>query len=869
MGTTGRTIKRTIRTTAKASGQVMRMRWFPGILITVLVLFAFASQCAPLYSIEHLAHGLLSRMRQSEPGASSIVLVEVDDSTVRDLGGLTPSRYLMADAIKRLSGAGATVVAIDEAYSAQVASPLIEKLDEVAAKQAEDPINKDSKEVRKVLKAFGSARESADQDAMMIKSMGVRVRVVLPLYLSEKDQQSIPPAHVLKHSIKRASRPTGLDGALIDLKGLRNPFAYMKSPLINSPGIAWPFDGLARKARAIGHGNVYPDADGVVRHERLLAGHEGRLYASLALRTAMRYRKVPMSRLSLIEKKGGVYGLTMDGLTIPVDDSARMPIGFSRDVFPAYSFGALIANRLDESVFRGKVVLVGQGSTLASKYRVPFGPEMSALEIRANALDNILTSSFISRPAWAFVVECALIIYFGFIAAFIMPRVRLQIAGLVVGLSVLPIMLAAALLFVTSGIWLMVYSSSVVLVLGYAGVLGREFVVFGNRGELMREHIEANRMLGLELQSRGMLDMALEKFMKCPVSDPTVKELLYNLALDFERKRMVEKAVNVYDHVLKGGAYRDVAEKREVLIASSAATGTGFGGSLGGRKADGTLVSTAAGAPLSTLGRYEVIREIGRGAMGVVYLGRDPKINREMAIKTLLYDDIEPDQLGEIKRRFFQEAEAAGKLSHPNILTIYDAGEEHDMAYLAMEVLEGVDLKDYCTEGHLLEIADVLRIIADTADALDYAHKNGVVHRDIKPANIMLLDDGTVKVTDFGIARVVESSKTQTGMVLGTPSYMSPEQVSGKKVDGRSDLFSLGATMYEMLTGVKAFTGDTITGIMYNITNSRFTPIEEVDSDLPPCVEEIVARMLNKALSRRYRSGADVAKACHNCIESL
>jgi len=178
-----------------------------------------------------------------------------------------------------------------------------------------------------------------------------------------------------------------------------------------------------------------------------------------------------------------------------------------------------------------------------------------------------------------------------------------------------------------------------------------------------------------------------------------------------------------------------------------------------------------------TFGRYEVIREIGRGGMGTVYLGRDPKINRQVAIKTLAYAEVEPAELPEVKIRFFREAEAAGNLSHPHIVSIYDVGEEHDMAYIAMELLEGDNLTCYCKRDNLLPIPRVLAILHEVTTALAYAHNQGVVHRDVKPANIMMLKNGHVKVTDFSIAQVVDASRTRTGVILGTPSYMSPEQV--------------------------------------------------------------------------------------------
>jgi serine/threonine-protein kinase len=200
-------------------------------------------------------------------------------------------------------------------------------------------------------------------------------------------------------------------------------------------------------------------------------------------------------------------------------------------------------------------------------------------------------------------------------------------------------------------------------------------------------------------------------------------------------------------------------------------------------------------------------------------------------------------------------------------VTIFDAGEEHDLAYLAMEFLDGEDLAVHCKEGSLLPPEAVLSLTADVAEALAYAHSNQVVHRDIKPANIMRLADGSVKVTDFGIARVVSNSQTQTGMVLGTPSYMSPEQVAAKKVDGRSDLFSLGTVLYEMLCGEKAFVGDSMASLMYNISNVNFTPLKDRRKGLPRCCYTLVDSLLVKAVSRRPKSASEVAAAARDCSE--
>ena len=232
--------------------------------------------------------------------------------------------------------------------------------------------------------------------------------------------------------------------------------------------------------------------------------------------------------------------------------------------------------------------------------------------------------------------------------------------------------------------------------------------------------------------------------------------------------------------------FKDVAERMQRAKAMSETII--LGGTSAARSNAATMVLQGGATEKPMLGRYQVEKELGKGAMGVVYLGKDPKIGRTVAIKTMaLANEFEGDELQEAKERFFREAETAGRLTHPNIVTIYDAGEEHDLAYIAMEFLKGKDLVPYVKQPNLLPPDRALSICERVADALGYAHSMGVVHRDIKPANIMYEPESdTAKVTDFGIARITDSSKTKTGMVLGTPSYMSPEQLAGKKIDGRS-----------------------------------------------------------------------------------
>jgi len=263
---------------------------------------------------------------------------------------------------------------------------------------------------------------------------------------------------------------------------------------------------------------------------------------------------------------------------------------------------------------------------------------------------------------------------------------------------------------------------------------------------------------------------------------------------------------------------------------------------------------------ISTLGRYKIISEIGQGAMGVVYKAVDPIIDRTVAIKTINLN-LSKQELEEYEQRFQQEIKAAGRLNHPNIVTIYDVGKTDACAYMAMEYLEGQELKDIIASGKLLAPHQVVDIIAMVADGLWFAHEQDIVHRDVKPSNIMVLKGGIAKITDFGIARLPNSAvKTMTGLILGSPRYMSPEQVIGKTIDARSDIFSLGVVLYEALTGTAPFDGDNVNAIMYATVNTTPAPPSAHNRHVPAMLDLIVAKAMAKLLEDRYQSIKELAE---------
>jgi len=267
------------------------------------------------------------------------------------------------------------------------------------------------------------------------------------------------------------------------------------------------------------------------------------------------------------------------------------------------------------------------------------------------------------------------------------------------------------------------------------------------------------------------------------------------------------------------------------------------------------------------IGRYKILDELGRGAMGIVYRAEDPSLDRVVALKTISLADAEGRK--EYEKRFLLEAKAAGKLTHPNIVTIYDYGEEEDLAYMAMELLEGSDLRSRMRREEIPPM-EAVEIALQVADGLGFAHEHGVVHRDIKPGNIMLLERGAVKIMDFGIARMrFADHKTSTGMVLGTPRYMSPEQISGQPVDQRSDIFSLGTVLYEMLTQTSLFAGQNVEQIAHNVANNEPAPPSHAHAELPQILDFIVARALKKEPSVRYQDAYEMAADLRDALAEM
>ncbi len=538
--------------------------------------------------------------------------------------------------------------------------------------------------------------------------------------------------------------------------------------------------------------------------------------------------------------------------------------------FPYYSFVDILNVKKVPAVFDGKIVLIGYTAEDAHKISTPVDPALPHVELSANVIDNLVNGRYLVRPPYMVYIEAVFIFLLSLLASFLMSRYGFLNRIGITATLIFFLFLVGFIFFVALDIWFKIVYIALALLAVFFEYSIRDIVMTQRTlGLTSKESIETNRMLGLSLQSQGLLDLAFEKFRKIPLDD-AMKDVVYNLGLDYERKRMYNKAVAVYEYIAKTGKdFRDLPERIPKL--RSLVTPMMMGSQE--IRQDGKILFSDDLGIKPTVGRYEVVSELGQGAMGIVYKAMDPKINRFLAIKTIRFsDEFEPEKIREVKERFMREAQIAGRLAHPSIVAVYDVGEDYDLTYMAMEYLEGDSLQKYCRKGFLLPLRKALFVVSEVALALDFAHRQGVIHRDVKPANIMVLKDGKVKVTDFGIAKAVSSSQTKSGIVLGTPNYMSPEQINGHEIDGRSDIFSLGVVFFELLTGVLPFHGKNLTNLFYQITQVKHPSPREINPKVPNPVEQIVDKALSKDPERRFQTCSDFArylKAMINRIDQV
>lgn len=575
-----------------------------------------------------------------------------------------------------------------------------------------------------------------------------------------------------------------------------------------------PAPKLAEAAATFGFAGMSFDADRYIRSAPMILSYAGEYLPSVAGVIAQTYFNSSSSNIKVNVGENIVNGRRI----IPIDEQGRMRINYNGPsrTFKYISAIDVISDTIGKKELTGKIAIISYtGTGSVDLYSTPTSKAMFDAEIIANAVENIIHGHFLIDYGSANLINLLAIIGLGIFSAIILPRISLLFRLIALGIFLLVVVNVSFVLFTNFDIMTKVF---------YPIIMTIFFIATAPMMKLPKEQAsEDDEEIDYEALLAGT-----------PLNG-------------IQTNNYIRTGGNVSQTVMAQG---QAAGQQSSVVTMPINTQTG-----------------KSSVPVGNFGRYKVLEPIGQGAMGMVYKGLDPAIDRPLALKTIRLDNIvNPNEMFELKERLTREAKAAGKLSHPNIVTVYDVGEEQSVQYIAMEYLEGQTLESVINEKRQWDYKTLCKIIIQVCEALDFAHERGIVHRDIKPANIMMLPDDRVKVMDFGIARFDQSNITQSGVALGTPNYISPEQLKGKEVDRRSDIFSLGVVFYELLTFQKPFKGDTISALIYSILHTNPAPPSEINMDVPRIFDKISAKSLAKDPDLRFQTTREMADILRKLI---
>jgi eukaryotic-like serine/threonine-protein kinase len=758
-----------------------------------------------------------------------IVLVEIDDKSLDELGSWPWPRSVIADMIDILNKKGAKTIGLNISVDEAEHNKGLDEIRKFREKYDAYPAASNDASLKKwVLDNLGEIEKRIDSDSNLSNSIKNAGNVILPVY--------VPPQ---KNPIKEKTP----DESFI-LKNTLNASSVssMVKTRLTMDNLIIPISELGNNSAGVGIVTAMAESPG--RSFPAFVGYNGIILPSFPLRLAASYLGIPPEALAVKDNE-----ILLGDRSIPLMKGGIL-LKF-RDDIKRFSFASILTAKSPDAIFKDKAVIIGFNDFKSRLLDMP--GIMTETQFNALVLDNIINSGAISRPAYIKYLETLLILMAGIAVAFIYSLKSGAVRPVMASAVLLLIISAGLIILIAMGVWLKTVYISGCLVSVYLALAIKNFVMSGVIG---KESPEEARLLALSYRDKGLPDQAFRKLQRLPPDDE-LKELIYGLGLEYENNNKIDKAREVYEHLSGLGGYRDVEERIARLKMSDESTVTGSFKRINKKEKAHDSEEKAK----THIGRYEILGVLGKGSMGLVYKAQDPKINRQVAIKTMRFsDEFEEDLIHEIKERFFREAEIAGQLSHPSIVTIHDVGDDGELTYMAMEFLEGEDLDKFITREKLLPFRRVLDVVFKIAEALDYAHKADVIHRDIKPANVMLLKNGNIKVTDFGIAKAISSSRTKTGVILGTPNYMSPEQIMGQKIDSRSDIFSLGVLFYQMITGELPFHGDNLSGLLYQITQTKHPSPRSHNPKIPGICEQILDKALAKDPNKRFRSAGEMAR---------
>jgi serine/threonine-protein kinase len=629
----------------------------------------------------------------------------------------------------------------------------------------------------------------------------------------------------------------------------------------------------------LGFDYTMPGKDRVLRHQPLVMNYEGYYYPSVELLAAARYLDVPADQIEVIE---GSHILVGNKRSIPINEKSEMFVTFSDpSAFSKYSAVDVLGEGFNFDLLKDKTVIIGIDDFDAQTFRTPVSDQTPPLVVRASVIENIINDNMLIIKDDMAGVDMLILFALGALCAFVLPQVS--------ALYRFVILFGGLFLLANANYFLL----SSFRIIGQTVYIGLELILFMIASPLQdMEIISGKKRKKSKKKKLPEVDIKRDAVVGA-IAGPVVREIKSTehdaenqptavlvtddaLPKDYQAINLCDEEEETSATAIPGSGERDetgvISDSDQLAIqAESDPDAVTDQEETSDKK--GSLLADSdlqRGTEVTNLGRYQITGTLGKGAMGHVYKGIDPAINRPVALKTIRLDFVnDPAEMEGLKKRLFREAQAAGKLSHPNIVTIYDVGSEGHLQYIAMEYLEGETLEDMIKRKTKFNYRIIAQIIVQICSALDYAHQRGIVHRDIKPANIMITKDYSAKVMDYGIARLDTSSMTKTGMAMGTPNYISPEQIQGKLVDHRADLFSLGVVMYEMLLGRRPFKGENITSLMHAIIHHEPEKPSTVNPDVPLLFDHAVAKCLKKEPSERYQRATEIADDLADFVESF
>jgi len=776
---------------------------------------------------------------QYQSGSEQILLVTSDAESAGDSELWSAAGFAML--VEKLDGMGAGVIAATRPLHLPEL-PSEEQIAALAELEKQATLSGDSAgNLQRLTAQLAGFRKNYDDQQKLRRQLAKADNVVLPLAVGAFAANSEIPAECATHGVNQQGAEPGSHNTA--------PVAF---ELLTPPST------LCAASRAVG---VIGSA----------AGYTASAHATSLL---VRWNDIllPSLPLAVLAARSGdnqsiivasENALTLDDNVIKTGSNFEVLSRFynTRDNSPGFmSVPAddILQGRIDPTLVKDRLILVGNSNLPNAEMH-----SQTALLGTATALSNLLDDEYLLRPGWLIWLEWGMAVAVMLLILLWLPEMPAMgalMAGLIMATIVLSI---EAWILVSEHIW--VQLGTVSLFAAFAVWLAsalRGFAPQINSGSAPLTATGSRSNSGPD-----EMDLQFSVLRQQAMNDGN-KERLYQSAFRHGRDEEFAKAERVLHYIYQHDPhYKDVAALLEKLTGHKK-----YAPLQQERPASETeQTSTQSKNTKKILGRYTIERKLGEGAMATVYLGRDPKINRKVAIKTVaLAEEFDDDRLEEARQQFMREAESAGRLNHPNIISIYDASEDRDVSYLAMEYFDGESLLKHTQRDNLLPAGLVMELMAQAADALDYAHRQGVVHRDIKPANIMYhAVSDELKITDFGIARLTDTSRTKTGIILGTPSFMSPEQLMASGVTGQSDLYSLGVTLYQLLTGIAPFRADTIPKLMDKIMREEARPITEVRTNLPACVDSIISTALAKKAEDRYSSGRAMAMALRDCASQF